>query len=715
MLREIPNYSPVEYDVGMICPANVSHRLFGLASDGANPIILTATHASLRPKVYAVLLLIPIFLPSSASGDSAMNLFGDDSKQRVKEATEIVDLLGSYLPQLRRQGANLVAHCPWHDDRRPSLQINPARQTWACWVCDFRGDVFDFVMRREGVDFAAALQMLADRAGIEIRRTGKRIEKGSPDDKQTLYQAMTWTAEQFHRCLMSDAMATAARLYLEERNITLESIEKFQLGFAPLPNGWLGQRARNTSWAPPIFEACGLMISNDRGMGFYERFTGRLMFPIRDTLNRVIGFGGRVVPGIHPEGKEQSAKYLNSPETRLFSKSDNLYGLELASASASRSRRLTVVEGYTDVIGAVQSGVEGVVACLGTAINQKHIRLMKRYADQVTLVLDGDVAGQKRTSELLDLFVAESVDLRIMTLPEGEDPFDFVTKHGSQAFQNLVDKAPDALEHRIRIETEGVDLIRDSHRSVQALDRILESIAQAPQSATSSNSVARMRQQQLLVRLARTFDIDRDRIIERLTELRRKRSKRQEPDQVNEKRIEWTTLEKTEITLVELLLCDSSLVDLAVERISPEMLSEGPLKQLFVQICDAYHQSDEVSFEGLMLRVEDPLLRNLLVRLDEENTAKQPTATESPQIQLDRVLHKFESRAAERRNRSLVGQMEQKSLDEESEIDALQQILNEARERQGISAPTDGMPARTVSLPGSTDFDPGDFPPDRKG
>ncbi len=643
-----------------------------------------------------------------------MSLFADDNKQRVKEATDIVDLLGNYLPQLRRQGAMLVGHCPWHDDRKPSFQINPARQTWACWVCDIRGDVFDFVMRREGVDFRGALQILADRAGIELKQTGRRIEKGSPDDKQTLYQAMAWAEEQYHRCLLVDPAAAVVRRYLQDRNISEESIEKFRLGFSPLSNRWLEERARNSAWSPPIFEACGLLAGNDRGYGFYERFRGRLMFPIQDTLSRTIGFGGRIVPGVFPKDEEPPAKYVNSPETKLFSKSENLYGLNFAASSASRTRNLVVVEGYTDVIGSVQAGLEGVVACLGTAINQRHIRLMKRYADRITLVLDGDTAGQKRTSEVLDLFVAEAVDLRIMTLPPGLDPFDFVQENGADKLQEMIDAAPDALEHRIRIETTGVDLMRDSHQALQALERILETIAQAPQTATGTVASAGLRTDQLLSRLSRQFDVDREVIHRRLKELRQRRPRTHaEPNVKAEAKIDWSKLDHAERTLLELLLADSELLDLAIEQVAPELFSAGPMRRIYETICEGFHNSLDVSFEGLMLLVDVPELRNLLVRLDEVSAEKQAVATVSTRDQLQGVLQTIRSRAASVGQRKLLGQMDTQTLDEESELDLLQRMLNETRERFGIATPTDGSSARPFLPQEPADFDPAEFPPDQ--
>ena len=278
-----------------------------------------------------------------------------DTKDRIKQANDIVDLVGSYM-ELRRQGSNYVCHCPWHDDQRPSLQVNPARQSWVCWVCNIRGDVFDFVMRREGVEFVEAMKILAERAGIPWTLSQRKIEKGSVNDKQTLYQAMSWAEQQFHDFLLQSPAAANPRQYLLDRGFADDSIQQFKLGFCPPSYNWLTDRARESIFSAEILEACDLVGRSNQG-SYYDRFRGRLIFPIRDTMHRAIALGGRLVPGVFEPDKEPPGKYINSRETRLFSKSDTLYGLNLVRDQVSKDRSLTIVEGYTDVIGAWQAGL----------------------------------------------------------------------------------------------------------------------------------------------------------------------------------------------------------------------------------------------------------------------------------------------------------------------------------------------------------------------
>ncbi len=362
-----------------------------------------------------------------------------DVKERIREAVDIVDLVGSYL-QLRREGRGYKALCPWHDDSKPSLTINPERQSFKCWVCgDKGGDIFSFVMAIERVAFPEALAMLAERAGVQL---DKPRGGGPPtDEKRTLYQAMAWATSQYHRLLQSDPKAAVARQYFAERSITPASIERFQLGYSPVEWDWIVQAARGTSFSPAVLEKADIVGRRPTGGGHYDRFRNRVLFPILDAQGRPIAMGGRVLPG--PEA-ENTAKYLNSRETPLFTKSHHLYALNLARDAIRKTGTALVMEGYTDVVIAHQCGFENAVAVLGTALGAQQIRVLKRFADRlrIVLVLDGDEAGRKRAGEVLQLFVAENVDVRVLTLPEEFDPAEFLLERGAEALAALIDRAP---------------------------------------------------------------------------------------------------------------------------------------------------------------------------------------------------------------------------------------------------------------------------------
>ena len=621
-----------------------------------------------------------------------------DLKDRVKQATNIVDLIGSDM-QLRRQGGNYVGLCPWHDDTKPSFQINEGRQSWACWVCADRGDAFSYVMKRDSLEFREALEYLADRAGIPMTKVQQNIPKGSVRDKNTLFRAMEWVQQQYHENLLKSADAAAVREYLTERGITDESIEQFKIGFAPLAWSWLVDRARSTEYSGEILEACNVAMANQRG-GYYERFRGRVLFPIHNLQHKTIGFGGRVVPGIYGTEEEPKGKYVNTSETLLFTKSDNLYGLSQVYRDVQKVRRLTIVEGYTDVIAAYQAGLRNTVAVLGTALNERHIKLIKRFADSVTLVLDGDEAGQKRTNQILDIFVAQDMDLRILSLPEGLDPFDYVQTQGADAFQSLVDAAPDALAHKINIETTGVDLINDTHAANNALENILKTIAQVPAKEIAKSAAKSLRQDQLLTRLARQFQTTREQVKGRLKELRnstRPSRWNQNEDNGEDRKLDFNRFDLKEVELLELILNNPELADTAIERVSPEMFVAGPLREIFELLGEFFHDGTDANYQNVMLHLDDPDLKNVVEYLLEEATQKQQAFEEvnkgtnfNASGQLETVIQAFHRRTNEVDEAARISQLHGRKLDDSQEANALEELLRLTRQRQGITAPTDG-------------------------
>ena len=431
-----------------------------------------------------------------------------DAKEQVRQAIDIVDLLGKYNLQLRRQGRGYAAHCPWHDDTRPSLQINPERQSWKCWPCDIGGDIFSFVMKMEGVDFGEALAMLADRAGIKLEKRrldpqaggspGQASQAATGADKRTLYKAAAWVERQYHECLLNSPDAEPARQYFQERGINSESIDRFQLGFAPLDRDWILKQAGGSGSRAKILETIGVLARSSQGGYPFDRFRGRGLFSIRDAQGRPVGMGGRLLPGVEINSP---AKYINSPETPLFRKSHLLYGLDLAKEAFHKSKQKTalVMEGYTDVIIAHQYGFTNAVAVLGVALGETHVKILKRFVDRIVLVLDGDEAGQKRANEVLELFIAQQADLRILTLPDDLDPCEFCNWRGAEAFTELLATGTvDAPITPFKAPCAGIDLDRDIHALSQALEWLIAILAKAPRLQSNTSGDSRLREERFL-------------------------------------------------------------------------------------------------------------------------------------------------------------------------------------------------------------------------
>jgi DNA primase len=565
-----------------------------------------------------------------------------DAKEQVRQATDIVDLAGSYI-QLRRQGRNYVGLCPWHDDSRPSLNINADRQSWKCWVCDIGGDVFSFVMKAEGLEFREALELLAEKAGIALQPTWQGshgdASSSSPaaNDKRVLLRVMAWAEEQFHRCLLEAPEAEAGRRYLAERGISAESIRRFHLGFAPDRWDWLLQRARSSEWSSALLERLGLLRRKEMGGDHYDWFRGRVMFSIRDERARPIALGGRVLPQL---AGDRVAKYINSPETPLFSKSRELYGLDLAREGVAREGRVVVMEGYTDVLMAHQNGLTNVVAVLGTALGEGHLQRLRRFTDSITLVLDGDDAGRRRTNEIIDsllaLFVKNQIDLRILTLPEGLDPCDFIASHGSDAFRHLLDGAVDALDHKFLSVTQGLDISTDTHRASLAVEQVLSTLAKLRPAASSAASTAvLLREQQMLGRIARQFRLPEEQLRTRLLALRRAAKPRSTNAQVPAPK---AIVPKTAVRLADLSACDRLLLEVTLSAPSSIPRIESTIdvdevdsdvgRQIFAA-CVRISQTGELpDFQRLLAEFDDPSTKSLLVDLDETCSGKPPAEPE---------------------------------------------------------------------------------------
>lgn len=608
-------------------------------------------------------------------------------KDRVRQATDIVDLIGSQI-SLRRQGRHYVGLCPWHDDARPSLQVNSERQSWKCWVCNLGGDVFSFMMQREGVDFPTALTMLAERAGIEPRpeHAGKAALAGGPGDKQTLFRAMAWAEEQYHNCLLRDAAAEPARDYLRGRQIDQESIRRYRLGYAPDNRHWLLDRARSAGIAPEVLEAVGLVAQGERGTR-YERFRGRVLFPIRDTQSRSVALGGRILPQL---SGERVAKYINSPETRLFSKSEQLYGLDVVREAVVRGRQVVVMEGYTDVVMARQFGLDNVVAVLGTALGTRHLSVLRRFADRVTLVLDGDEAGQRRTNEVLELFIAGQLDLRVVTLPERLDPCDFLLQRGADAFGAFLAGAVDALEHKLHGVLRNVDPMRDTHRAHAALEEVLGVMAKAPRLQTATPMSLRLREQQMLPRLAREFGVAEAELRERLRALRGKApaaAAAAEPARPIPA-ARTAELDPWERELFEILTQQTEAWGPVAQQLDEDQFSTPAGRALLAAYRRAAADHGRVDFDLVMDALEEPALKSLLVELDEQGSCKQV----QPEVRLRDLIASFTRRRLERQGRDAEHQLRQHhcELNEEQAVDLLRQLIDVQRNRQGIAAPTDG-------------------------
>ena len=379
----------------------------------------------------------------------------------------MADVVGETV-QLKRAGTILKGLCPFHAEKTPSFTVTPDRETWHCFGCGEHGDIFTFLMRRDGLDFREALSRLAEKAGVELSERSAAEDRRKRRLREALEAAIAW----YREVLGQAHQAERARAYLVERGLTEETLERFGIGYAP--NTWdaLTRRLRTKGFTDAEVTDAGLASPSTRG-GVYDRFRGRIIIPIRDTSGRAIGLGGRILPDA------EGPKYLNSPATALFDKSRTLYGIDLARTSIRREKLAVIVEGYTDVMAAHQAGFTNVVASLGTALTAGQVELANRYADAVALAYDVDLAGEAATQRGLLAELGPVVSkVRVIRIPAGKDP-DELIRSDPDGWRAAVADAEELLPYFMRGAAAEVDLRQPAGRSTYTR-RMLDLLRRIP-------------------------------------------------------------------------------------------------------------------------------------------------------------------------------------------------------------------------------------------
>ncbi len=404
--------------------------------------------------------------------------FDNDDRQRVRDASDIVGVVGEHL-SLKPKGREYVGLCPFHDDRNPSMCVIPAKQIFHCFVCGTGGDVFTFVQKYHLMDFPEALRFLADRANIELtpfkpsRDGGAVGATSSGVSNKEILAVNTMAAGFFGAILRHEEHGAAAREILERRGISDEMVERFMIGASPDRWDGLVVTAEKKGIATQTLESAGLIKARERGDGHYDALRNRLIFPICDQIGRVIAFGGRKI------NEEDEPKYLNSPETAVFRKSTTLFGINLAARAIKRERTAVIVEGYTDVIACHQAGVEHVVGTLGTALTSGHATVLRRLCDTVVLLFDGDAAGIKAADRAIEVLLSETIDIKIAALAgytDAKDPDELLKREdGAEVFGRVIDGAVDLMKwkfDRLRDELSGAGPARVTQRIEEELNRL---------------------------------------------------------------------------------------------------------------------------------------------------------------------------------------------------------------------------------------------------
>jgi DNA primase len=412
-----------------------------------------------------------------------MGTIPSETIEQIAAANDIVEVIGSYFP-LKRAGANFKALCPFHQEKTPSFMVSPSRQTFHCFGCGVGGSVFRFVMDYEHVDFPSAVRKLAARSGITIvEKRGAADEERQYETRRTLLKLHAEAAEWFHENLVKREVGEPAREYLKQRGITAEIAKRWQLGYAPDEWDAFGSWARARGYDARDLITSGLVrtkdeadsdqnqTSNLKAQTSYDRFRGRIMFPIHNDVGEVIAFSGRLL-----KDEEGAAKYLNSPETPLFRKGNVLFGLHKTKRALIEADCAIVCEGQIDLISLFEAGITNVVAPQGTAFTENQARILKRFVDEVVLCFDSDAAGAKAAERSLDALLQNDLIVRVVELPVGEDPDSLVRREGKEKFENRVASAQDFFDYWIEREMEAAD-VSSLGAKMQVARRLAETVS----------------------------------------------------------------------------------------------------------------------------------------------------------------------------------------------------------------------------------------------
>jgi len=596
-------------------------------------------------------------------------LFSSATLEQIRAASDIVDVVGSYLP-LKRAGANFVALCPFHKEKTPSFNVNPHRQIFHCFGCHKGGDVFTFVKEYENIDFPEAVRRLADRAKIPLEYEKNAGEQQSRHLKERLLQVHEQLAQRWQSALASEACGQIARDYLARRGVSAEAVKLFRLGYAPELWDDTVNWAKSKGHELALVEQAGLILRKQDGDSYYDRFRGRLMFPICDEQGRVIGFSGRILTG-----DEKTAKYVNSPETPIFTKSKVFFGLDKTKRAVLEAGYAIVCEGQLDLIACFMAGVQNVVAPQGTAFTADHARILRRYVEEVVLCFDSDEAGQNAAIRSLDNLLGSGLAVRVAVVPAPHDPDSFIKASGGPAFKQLIERAQGFFDYYLNRLCATNEVTTDKGRL-----GVLRGMAEAVHKTGNSVLIDKYAQKTAL-RLGVTPDAVR-------AEFRKLSRTKASPPEAAEPEVEERASPPRPSTheywLLKLLLLHDDLAGWAAAHLDPGWVQHPLAKQIVAQRLEVHVNQTWTSLAAFLDGCATSEMRSLVT----EATAE-PRPIPNPSQQLADVALRLRNQFIARQLASLMQRASQPEASEAERLDLLrqQQELRQLRRQPIQSAP----------------------------
>jgi DNA primase len=627
--------------------------------------------------------------PEARYSLSAVPMFSPQFLEQVRAASDIVDVIGGALP-LKRAGANFVTLCPFHKEKSPSFNVNPGKQIFHCFGCHKGGDVFTFVREYEGLNFSEAVVRLAERARIPVETDNSPGALQSRSLKDQLLKLHEAICVRWQQCLANEAGGQVARDYLEKRGVSPDAVKEFRIGAAPESWDDTVNWAKSKGFDFSLCEQAGLILKKEETGRHYDRFRGRLMFPICDEQGRVIAFSGRIL-----QGDEKTAKYVNSPETLLFTKGRVLFALDKAKRAILDAGHAVICEGQLDTIACHAAGIRNVVAPQGTALTADHARMLKRYVEEVVLCFDGDKAGRNASIRSFEGLLGSGLAIRVASIPPPDDPDSWIRQHGAESFRAILGRAEGYFDFFLRHLCTENDITSDRGRLVVLRKMGTDLVKTA--NAVLLDTYAQKTSQRLGV------SVDSVR-----TEFRKMRPlpSRSEPEPEPSARsgpaggsgfeeplpdesdaapsVESEPLPPppvTELWLLKYLLLSEDLTHFAAAHLDPSWVTHPTIRRIA-----AVHFSMGTDIPGLLAQFEgDDLARKLIAE-----SAMEQRAIPEPEKQLADAILRLRNAAYDRRITSLTGQVSDPSLSHEERVAAMHEQQQLRAAKRGPIQPLSG-------------------------
>ena len=540
-----------------------------------------------------------------------MGLIAEDIIRSVIDRADIVDVIGRYVT-LKKYGSNFKALCPFHHEKTPSFVVNPDKQIFHCFGCGAGGNTVGFIMRQERLEFPQALRLLAGQVGIEIPESQENASSPSKTLKDEIYKINEWALQFFHEKLLisRDADTKAAREYLKGRGIDLETVKKFKLGFAADEWEALINFLKQKKVSIELMHQAGLVIAREKS-GYYDRFRGRIIFPIFDIHSHPVAFGARALK------ESEGAKYINSPETPVYTKGRHLFGLDLTKKSVGELDHIVIVEGYMDMIMPFTHGVSNIAASLGTALTVEQIRLIRRYASNVIMLFDTDPAGQAAIVRSLDLLIDEGMNVKVVTLAQDLDPDSYIRKLGLEAFNERIKQAQTLFDYKFSWLSGQFD-----PNSIDGKTKICQEML-----TTIARFKSEVTKFELMRLLAKNLNLPEAVITKQAQGQSKPSSMETKIELVKPAAVKTSEAPKAyEELLIALFIDDHHWVKKAQESLELDDFSQGLVRDIVQEIWQMTKEDPEWSHPQLMSRFKTQAAQSLIARLLSDTEARNKDA-----------------------------------------------------------------------------------------